>query len=184
MQVAADLDLLTAGLSAWGAHRPVGRCQSGPMKPRGGDRGATAVEYGLIVAAIAVVIVLAVVLVGRNLSGSFSDSADAVGNAVGGGGAGGAGPAPYAGPVPLASYTQDLSGSGTYALPSIPGIVYTLGACGPQTVGGCGKISLAGSTISVNNGWGASTAVQTVAWTIPATASTQSASGSFTVTLT
>ena len=42
------------------------------------DRGATAVEYGLIVALIAVVIIVAVVLLGRNLSGIFNKDATAI----------------------------------------------------------------------------------------------------------
>ena len=42
------------------------------------DRGATAVEYGLIVALIAVVIIVAVVLLGRNLSGTFNTVASSV----------------------------------------------------------------------------------------------------------
>ncbi|SDY90921.1 pilus assembly protein Flp/PilA [Micromonospora pattaloongensis] len=43
------------------------------------DRGATAVEYGLMVALIAVVIIAAVMLLGDNLSGMFSGVADEVG---------------------------------------------------------------------------------------------------------
>lgn len=42
------------------------------------DRGATAVEYGLIVALIAVVIIVAVVLLGNNLSGIFNKAAASV----------------------------------------------------------------------------------------------------------
>lgn len=42
------------------------------------DRGATAVEYGLIVALIAVVIIVAVVILGRNLSGTFNTVASSV----------------------------------------------------------------------------------------------------------
>ena len=42
------------------------------------DRGATAVEYGLIVALIAVVIIFAVALLGGSLSGIFSDVANSV----------------------------------------------------------------------------------------------------------
>ena len=44
----------------------------------GDDRGATAVEYGLMVALIAVVIIGAVVLLGDNLSGMFGGVADEV----------------------------------------------------------------------------------------------------------
>ena len=42
------------------------------------DRGATAVEYGLIVALIAVVIIVAVSLLGRNLLGVFNKAASSV----------------------------------------------------------------------------------------------------------
>ncbi|OJF09321.1 Flp family type IVb pilin [Couchioplanes caeruleus] len=42
------------------------------------DEGATAVEYGLMVALIAVVIIGAVILLGDNLSGMFSGVADQV----------------------------------------------------------------------------------------------------------
>lgn len=42
------------------------------------DRGATAVEYGLMVALIAVVIIGAVVMLGDNLSGMFGGVADQV----------------------------------------------------------------------------------------------------------
>jgi pilus assembly protein Flp/PilA len=39
------------------------------------ERGATAVEYGIMVALIAVVIIGAVTLIGGNLSGMFTDVA-------------------------------------------------------------------------------------------------------------
>lgn len=42
------------------------------------DRGATAVEYGLMVALIAAVIITAVTLLGGSLKEKFSDVADAV----------------------------------------------------------------------------------------------------------
>lgn len=42
------------------------------------DRGATAVEYGLLVALIAVVIIAAVTLLGDTLSNTFSYVADEV----------------------------------------------------------------------------------------------------------
>ena len=45
---------------------------------RGGDRGATAVEYGLMVALIAAVIVGVVTLLGANLSTMFSNVANAL----------------------------------------------------------------------------------------------------------
>lgn len=43
------------------------------------ERGATAVEYGLMVALIAVVIIAAVTLLGTNLSDKFQRVADAIG---------------------------------------------------------------------------------------------------------
>jgi pilus assembly protein Flp/PilA len=42
------------------------------------DRGATAVEYGLIVALIAVIIIVAVTLLGGNLSSIFNKAATAI----------------------------------------------------------------------------------------------------------
>ena len=42
------------------------------------ERGATAVEYGLMVALIAVVIIVAVSLLGGNLTSIFSKTASAV----------------------------------------------------------------------------------------------------------
>jgi pilus assembly protein Flp/PilA len=45
------------------------------------ERGATAVEYALMVALIAVVIIAAVTLLGNNASSKFSTVATAVGNA-------------------------------------------------------------------------------------------------------
>ena len=44
------------------------------------DRGATAVEYGLIVALIAVIIIAAVTLIGTNLNTVYCNVADALGN--------------------------------------------------------------------------------------------------------
>jgi len=41
--------------------------------PRKDDKGATAVEYGLMVALIAVAIILAVTTLGSKLSGLFTD---------------------------------------------------------------------------------------------------------------
>jgi pilus assembly protein Flp/PilA len=48
------------------------------LKPRDDDRGATAVEYGLMVALIAIVIIGAVTLLGGNLSGLFNKVATSV----------------------------------------------------------------------------------------------------------
>jgi len=42
------------------------------------DRGATAVEYGLMVAMIAIVIILAVTTLGTNLNGIFGQAATSV----------------------------------------------------------------------------------------------------------
>ena len=42
------------------------------------ERGATAVEYGLMVALIAIVIIVAVALLGTNLSGLFNKTASSV----------------------------------------------------------------------------------------------------------
>ena len=46
---------------------------------RDDERGATAVEYGLLVALIAVVIIVAVAALGGNLQNIFQNVADAVG---------------------------------------------------------------------------------------------------------
>jgi pilus assembly protein Flp/PilA len=43
------------------------------------ERGASAVEYGLLVALIAVVIILAVTALGLNLEDIFDEVADAIG---------------------------------------------------------------------------------------------------------
>ncbi len=42
------------------------------------ERGASAVEYGLLIAGIAAVIVAIVFLLGDTISGSFNDTCDAV----------------------------------------------------------------------------------------------------------
>jgi pilus assembly protein Flp/PilA len=44
------------------------------------ERGASAVEYGLLVALIAVIIIVAVTLLGNNLSSIFSNTATSIGN--------------------------------------------------------------------------------------------------------
>lgn len=44
----------------------------------GNEKGASAVEYGLLVALIAVVIIAAVTLLGGNLNEIFNDIADAI----------------------------------------------------------------------------------------------------------
>jgi pilus assembly protein Flp/PilA len=48
------------------------------FQTRRDERGATAVEYGLMVALIAVVIIAAVTLLGQNLSDIFDEVANAV----------------------------------------------------------------------------------------------------------
>lgn len=53
------------------------------------DRGASAVEYGLLVALIAVVIIGAVTLLGENLDATFQNVADTIGGGEEGGGGGG-----------------------------------------------------------------------------------------------
>ncbi len=44
------------------------------------ERGASAVEYGLLVAGIAAVIVAAVFLLGPTVEGAFTDTNDAINN--------------------------------------------------------------------------------------------------------
>jgi len=44
----------------------------------GRERGATAVEYGLMVALIAIIIIVAVALLGTNLSNIFQNTANSV----------------------------------------------------------------------------------------------------------
>jgi len=48
------------------------------LRIRDNDRGATAVEYGLMVALIAIVIIVAVKLLGTNLSTLFNKTATSV----------------------------------------------------------------------------------------------------------
>jgi pilus assembly protein Flp/PilA len=58
---------------------------SRPSSPsRRTDRGATAVEYGLLIAGVAALIVLAVLLFGEGVLGLFGDSCGAVTNETGG----------------------------------------------------------------------------------------------------
>ena len=54
----------------------VHNCLTQPL--RRDDRGATAVEYGLMVALIAAVIVTAVTLIGTNLTSVFNKVANAI----------------------------------------------------------------------------------------------------------
>ena len=44
------------------------------------ERGASAVEYGLLVALIAIIIIVAVTLLGKNLSGIFTKTANSIGD--------------------------------------------------------------------------------------------------------
>lgn len=52
------------------------------------ESGATAIEYGLIAALIAVVIIAAVTALGTNISTKFGEVATAIGGGGGGGGEG------------------------------------------------------------------------------------------------
>jgi pilus assembly protein Flp/PilA len=45
-----------------------------------GERGASAVEYGLLVALIAIIIIVAVTLLGQNLSSIFNKTATSIGS--------------------------------------------------------------------------------------------------------
>jgi pilus assembly protein Flp/PilA len=56
-------------------HKQIARFHSQVM---GRDRGATAVEYGLMVALIAIIIIVAVALLGTNLSNIFQNTANSV----------------------------------------------------------------------------------------------------------
>ena len=46
------------------------------------ERGATAVEYGIMVALIAAVIIIAVIFLGRETSRTFSCTADSISNSA------------------------------------------------------------------------------------------------------
>ncbi len=59
-------------------HVAIARLQVGRTARGRRDRGATAVEYGLIVALIAVVIIVAVVFFGTSISRMFNRSATAM----------------------------------------------------------------------------------------------------------
>ena len=56
-------------------HKQVARFHSQVV---GRERGATAVEYGLMVALIAIIIIVAVALLGTNLSNIFQNTANSV----------------------------------------------------------------------------------------------------------
>lgn len=47
---------------------------------RGDDRGASAVEYALLIAGIAAVIIVAVTFVGKTVSGQFSEVGSSIAN--------------------------------------------------------------------------------------------------------
>lgn len=177
--------------------------------PRG-DRGATAVEYGLVVALVAVVILVGVVLVGNGVARALGGTSDAFGSpgAVAGDVSGSEdapadapaespaeAPAPvptptptaYAGDQPRNNYAASgLRNSGSYSLPSIASISYSDGGCGSERNDGCDEYSLSGSTIRVDRKWDDENrrATVTVRWSIPATSTTLAASGTFTVQLT
>ncbi len=46
------------------------------------ERGQGMVEYGLIIALVAIVVIAAIVLLGGNLTGIFNKTADTLGSAV------------------------------------------------------------------------------------------------------
>ena len=50
----------------------------GDLKEKRSERGATAVEYGLMVSLIAVVIITAVALIGTNLNDTFNSVANRI----------------------------------------------------------------------------------------------------------
>ena len=50
------------------------------------DRGASAVEYGLLIAGIAALIVVVVFAFGSNLANVFENTCNEIGNGAGGGG--------------------------------------------------------------------------------------------------
>jgi pilus assembly protein Flp/PilA len=55
-----------------------------PLSSRRTERGATAVEYGLLITGVAALIVLAVYAFGGSVFGLFTDSCDAVTDQTGG----------------------------------------------------------------------------------------------------
>ena len=57
---------------------------SPPAPPRLDERGASAVEYGLLIAGIAALIVVVVFAFGDNLTGIFKDTCDSVTQSSGG----------------------------------------------------------------------------------------------------
>jgi pilus assembly protein Flp/PilA len=63
------------------AERPEDTMVSAMKRFWNDESGATAVEYGLMVALIAVVIIAAVTLLGTNASTKFNDAATAIGGA-------------------------------------------------------------------------------------------------------
>jgi pilus assembly protein Flp/PilA len=61
------------------------RIMIGAAKARLDERGASAVEYGLLIAGIAALIVAVVFLFGHVLSNIFNNTCDAVGSSAGAG---------------------------------------------------------------------------------------------------
>ena len=53
------------------------------LRNRRNDEGATAVEYGLLVAAIAAIIVLVVFVLGKYVKGAFSSTCSAISTGTG-----------------------------------------------------------------------------------------------------
>ena len=169
--------------------------------PAKDDTGATAVEYAMIIAGVALFLVAAMVLLGGNLAQAFTGAGSALpasgiaDSAAAGAAADDVAPAeeatpatsPYAGPTPSASYAQNMGNRGTYALPSIAGISYSITSCDAASHDGCDrdKTTFTGTGIKVDNEWSKEhrSATFTVAWTIAATDTTDSAAGVLRVTL-
>ena len=153
------------------------------------DRGATAVEYGLIVALIAVVILGAVVVLGGNLGGLFTGAANAVANPAGAGGtAPEAAPEPVPEPAPLgpiAPAAGDCTAgnkSGSYncllATPSeIDGVAVSYAYQCQSSSDSCGNVTWNRPSLQLS-GWGnPRSATVTVTWTFPGSTNFQPANG-------
>ncbi len=99
---------------------------------------------------------------------------------------------PYSGSTPNAAYPASGSIDGvantTYdvdALFSVPGITYTASSCAgiPLTTSGCSRSSfnLGNGIVTFNSNFGSRTAVFTITWVVPATATEEAGTGTFTV---
>lgn len=165
------------------------------------DRGATAIEYALIIAGVAMALIVAVTLLGGNIAQAFTGAGNALsGQAADQGTNSGqaptdtpspsdspAAPTPYAGQTPSSSYSQNLGNGGSFTLPSIPGVTYSIIRCSNSVSDGCDrdKTSFNGQTFRVDPEWSKEhrAATFTVSWLVPATATTDAGTGTFSVTL-